>query len=189
MVFYLTREEVKSMFDASDNLRNTILMRMLYWGPRISTIVGDKKNKLPGIHHGDIDFDAGEIKVLSKGKKERAIVMDKETLNMLKFFCQEKGIKRGRILKIHRTSAHRIIKKIAKRAGLERAPLISCHKWRHTFAIHALNRYHFLMKDGGKFNIALVCKQLGHADIITTWRFYAKYVTTDLKEAAGLMGN
>ena len=174
------------MFAASNNLRDTILMRKLYWGPRISTIVGDKKNNLPGIYYEHIDFDAKEVRVLSKGKKERTIIMDQETLNMLKFYCQGKGIKRGRVLKIHRTTAHRIIKKIARSARLERAKVISCHKWRHTFEINALNRYHFLMKDGGRFNIALVCKQLGHSDILITWRFYANYVTADLKEAAGL---
>ena len=103
---------------------------------------------------------------------------------MVKLYCDAKGIKRGKILNIHRTTAHRIIKRLAEKANLPRSNQISCHKWRHTFAIHALNRHHKLMKAGGRFNIALVSKQLGHSDITMTLKFYAKYVTSDMKEAA-----
>lgn len=184
MVFYLTVAEVEGMLNASEDLSHTILERVLYWGFRISEIVGDKKNKIPGIQYENIDFDSGEIKVILKGKEEITRIIDQETMNMIKLYCKAKNIKKGRILGMHRSTAHRIVKRLAAKAKLIRAEKISCHKWRHTFAIHALNRSHKLMRDGGRLNIALVSRQLGHADITTTLRFYAKYVTADLKEAA-----
>lgn len=199
MVFYLTLNEVEGMLGVAEivlnnaktekqtnkALRDIILMRILYWGYRVSEVVGDEHSGLPGIYYQHIDFKTGTIVVKQKGKDDLARIIDKETLNMIKLYCNLTKIKRGQILAMHRTTAWRILKRIARKAKLERADIISCHPFgRHTFAIHAVNRYHLFMKDGGRFDIKKVSKQLGHADIETTMKFYLPFVTEDLKEAA-----
>ena len=142
MVIYLTLEEVEGVLNVSETLRDTILLRILYWGFRVSEVVGDEKTGIPGIYYSDIDFEAGEIKVKQKGKRELTRIIDRETLSMIKLYCKEKRIKRGQILPMHRTTAWRILKRLAKKADLARAEEISCHPWgRHTSAIHALNRF------------------------------------------------
>lgn len=199
MVFYLTVEEVKAMFQVAEQALNAakthkqtlkalmivILLRILYWGFRVSEVVGDKTTGIPGIYYHDINFQEGVITVKQKGKKDLDRIVDQETLNMVKLYCNLAKIRKGQILPIHRSTAWRIIKRIAKKANLARAQQISCHNFgRHTFAIQAINHKHLLMKEGGKLILPMVSKQLGHSSTQVTMQFYMPFVTVDLQEAA-----
>ena len=199
MVFYLTVDEVKAMFRVAEQALNDaktekqtlkalmvlILLRILYWGFRVSEVVGDKDTRIPGIQYHDINFHEGIITVKQKGKKDLDRIIDQETMNMIKLYCNMAKIRNGQLLPIHRSTAWRNIKRIALKANLARAQKIRCHNFgRHTFGVHAANRKHLFMKGGGKFIMKMISKQLGHSSTRVTEDFYLPFVTEDLKEAA-----
>lgn len=150
-------------------LRDAAMLELIYSsGLRVSELIAVKL--------GDIHFDAGFIRVVGKGSKERVVPVNPHSLGQIRRYIEEE---RPSLLK-KRKSAYvfvtargkpmsrqrywQTIKAIGKKAGLELSP----HIMRHCFATHLL--------EGGA-DLRSVQKMLGHSDIAST-QIYTK-VTTD----------
>jgi len=162
-------EEVEALLAAAgadDNpraLRDRALLELLYGcGARISEAVG--------LDVDEIDMEAGTVRLVGKGSKERAVpigsyareavsaylVRGRPTLaehgqGVPALFLNARG---GRL---SRQSAWTVLRAAAERAGVHRK--VSPHTLRHSFATHLL--------DGGA-DVRVVQELLGHASVSTT---------------------
>lgn len=179
MVFYVTTSEMEVLLQGAKKLRDVLLLRLMYLGPRVSDIVGDGK-KARGLRYENIDWKESIAQLTTKGGSVNTIVIDPDTLNMLRLYCEEKGIKRGKIFNLSRQRVHQIIKDIVHEKGLREQ--ISAHKLRHGFAVGALDGVHLFIRK--PLNLRQVQMQLGHTSLEHTAK-YLKYTTSDRKAAFG----
>lgn len=177
----LSKSEVKSFLESSSSLepsdptaiRDFVMFELLYSsGLRVSELVSLKLE--------DINFEAGFLRVLGKGSKERVVPVNLRAIERIKSYMVRQ---RMEILK-HRRSPYlfvtnrarpmtrqrfwQTIKKTGRKLGIE----ISPHTMRHSFATHLL--------EGGA-DLRSLQKMLGHSDISTT-QIYTKVTTERLKE-------
>jgi integrase/recombinase XerD len=140
--------------------RNRAILLTLYAG-------GFRVAELCGLKWSDLQSrdTAGQITVFGKGGKTRTVLMPESVWNALQSL--RKDAQEGDPVFRSRKGGHldvsmiwRIIRKAAKRAGIEKA--VSCHWMRHAHASHALDR-------GAP--IHLVQATLGHSSIQTTGRY------------------
>jgi integrase/recombinase XerD len=173
----LSISEVMDLLQASFSektiLRDSAMLELLYSsGLRVSELV---KIKL-----GDIHFDAGFVRIMGKGAKERVVPVNTRALEKVKRYMEEE---RPETLKkrqspylfvtrigkpMSRQRFWQTLKAIGKQTGLE----ISPHTIRHCFATHLL--------EGGA-DLRSVQKMLGHSDISTT-QIYTKVTTDRIKK-------
>jgi integrase/recombinase XerD len=117
----------------------------------------------------NINLEAGFVRMVGKGSKERMVPMGSKALEVIKGYLSEA---RAKLLKnksssylflnsrgagLTRQGFWKIIKKYGKKAGIRKE--ITPHKLRHSFASHLL--------EGGA-DLRSVQVMLGHADISTT---------------------
>jgi integrase/recombinase XerD len=166
-------ELLQSSFPPKTILRDSAMLELLYSsGLRVSELV---KIKL-----GDVHFDAGFLRVLGKGAKERVVPANVRALEKVKRYMEEERpetlkkrqspylfvTRRGKPMS--RQRFWQTLKAIGKKAGLE----ISPHTIRHCFATHLL--------EGGA-DLRSVQKMLGHSDISTT-QIYTRVTTDRIKK-------
>ena len=169
----LSVSAVKGLLDARFSpktaLRDSSMLELLYSsGLRVSELISIKL--------GDIHFDAGFIRVLGKGSKERIVPVNQRALEKIRNYSEKErpGIlkkKQSPYLFVTRNGRSmtrqrfwQTLKAIGKQSGIELSP----HTIRHCFATHLL--------EGGA-DLRSLQKMLGHSDISTT-QIYTK-VTTD----------
>jgi integrase/recombinase XerD len=154
-------------------VRDFVMFELLYSsGLRVTELVLLKLE--------DINFEAGFLRVLGKGSKERIVPANIRAIEKLKQYI---GNERTEILKkkrspylfvtnrgkpMTRQRFWQTIKKLGRKLGLE----ISPHTMRHSFATHLL--------EGGA-DLRSLQKMLGHSDISTT-QIYTKVTTNRLKQ-------
>jgi integrase/recombinase XerD len=167
----LSFPEIERLLDAIDlstpeGARNRAMLELLYSsGLRVSELVSLKIN--------NIYFDAGFLRVVGKGNKERLVPMGRDAMKHLQIYLDQirgksphksaqKGFdatvflnRRGR--KLTRVMIFTIIKNLAKKIGLKKT--ISPHTFRHSFATHLI--------EGGA-DLRAVQEMLGHESITTT---------------------
>lgn len=163
---YLSVREIEQIIDSIDEKskegkRNKAIIELLYGcGLRISELINLKIS--------DIEFEAGFLKVLGKGNKQRLVplgecaskamqdyIESKEKLNNI---ASSKMLLVSRLGRIYsRVGLWKVIKNIIKKSGVTKK--ISPHTFRHSFATHLL--------EGGA-DLRIVQEMLGHADISTT---------------------
>jgi len=173
----LSVSDVKDLLDATFSpktaLRDSSMLELLYSsGLRVSELVNIKL--------GDIHFDAGFIRVLGKGSKERIVPVNLRALEKIKNYSEKE---RPEILKkkqspylfVTRTGRSmtrqrfwQTLKAVGKQSGIELSP----HTIRHCFATHLL--------EGGA-DLRSLQKMLGHSDISTT-QIYTKVTTDRIKK-------
>lgn len=180
----LSMGEIKEVLQTSDdsqaakgtlshkarNERNSAMIELLYSsGLRVSELVS--------LRLQDINFEAGFLRVIGKGSKERIVPMNQRASEKIRRYIHEFRplfLKKqrlsgyifvtGRGMPMTRQRFWQAIKAYGKQAGLD----ISPHTMRHSFATHLL--------EGGA-DLRSLQKMLGHSDISTT-QIYTK-VTTD----------
>ena len=183
----LSEREVEELLTASvgddaRSLRDRAMLEVLYaTGVRISELIQ--------LSFGDVDFDAGLMRVFGKGSKERIVPIGRYALDALADWEGERGrptfvpirwssrddanavflSSRGR--RMNRQGAWVAIHAVAERAGL--ADRVSPHVLRHSFATHLL---------GHGADIRVVQDLLGHASITTT-QVYTKVLPEHLFRA------
>ena len=163
----LTRDEVDLLLSqpnisTSLGLRDKAMLELLYaTGLRVSELIG-----LNLIH---INLEAGYVRTVGKGFKERMVPMGekaKDTLNayisggrpmLLKGRNPSRLFLNSRGRPISRQGFWKIIKRYGIMAGIKKK--ITPHRLRHSFATHLL--------EGGA-DLRSVQVMLGHADISTT---------------------
>lgn len=159
--------EVETLLAAPDRsqplgLRDAAMVEVLYaTGLRVSELVG--------LRLGDLHLDAGYLRCVGKGSKERVIPMGREAYSTLKKYLERArsdlvgdGRTEALFLNHHgraltRQGFWKILKKHGRQAGI-RKPL-SPHTLRHSFATH-------LLEHGADLRSIQI--MLGHADISTT---------------------
>ncbi|MCB2183656.1 MAG: site-specific tyrosine recombinase XerD [Desulfobulbaceae bacterium] len=164
---HLSVDEVTLLLQGQDGntllgIRNTAMLHLLYaTGMRVSELVN-----LPVMA---VNLEAGFVRVLGKGRKERLIPFGEETKDKIQLYLQDcrrkllQGKKSNSLFITNRGKAMtrlrfwQIIKDTAYRAGIDKK--ISPHMLRHSFATH-------LLEHGA--DLRSVQLMLGHSDISTT---------------------
>ena len=153
---YLRDEDVKIMYDKCKNVRDKLILELLFvTGIRVSELVNIKIN--------DINFNNREIKILGKGSKERIVIFSNNCLNNINDYLSSRNKVSNYLIinkdgnKISTTSIRNILNKIKLISGVRAK--ITPHMLRHTFATDMLN-------NGA--DLVSVKKLLGHESLDTT---------------------
>ena len=165
----LSRDEVRSLFDACKNLRDRAMLMTAYGsGIRVSEVAALKVS--------DIDSENMQIFVRNgKGGKDRFAILSEENLKILRRYWKEyrpkewlfqsiSNNRRGKGCHISSRGVQEVLVYAKEKAGI--AKKVNFHTLRHTFATH-------LLEDG--VSIYVIKQLLGHADISTT-SFYCHLV-------------
>ncbi len=164
----LSESEVENLLaapspDKPAGLRDKAMLELLYaCGLRVSELVGLETSQL--------FLDAGYLRVVGKGSKERLVPIGEQAAEWVQRYFEEGrpallakhgGCKavfvgnRGRALT--RQAFWYALKKLARKAGIVKP--LSPHTLRHAFATHLLNH---------GANLRVVQMLLGHSDLSTT---------------------
>lgn len=156
----LSELEVQTMIALETDLRNRLILRLLYSG-------GFRVSELSGLTWKDLKErgESGQVTVFGKGRKTRTVLLKADVWAELVKLRGDRGSddpvfqsrKGGHI---NRHQLWRIVSAAAKRAGIEGK--VSPHWLRHAHASHSLDR-------GAP--IHLVQQTLGHESVATTSRY------------------
>ena len=147
----LSEDEVKQLYFCASTERDRVMIRTAY-------LLGLRIHELLALHWDDF-FNGGKmIKVIGKGSKERFVSVPETLLSDLKSLDTDGFIFQNYLgQKMTAVAAHKILKKIIDRAGLNKD--ISWHWFRHSCASHSL-------KNGA--SLESVRRKLGHSSIAIT---------------------
>jgi len=164
----LSEAQVDALLEAPNTettlgLRDRAMLETLYaTGLRVSELVGLKLAQL--------SLDAGVVRVLGKGRKERMVPLGEEAISWLGRYLSGARARlagrakidavflTGRRGPLTRQAFWQLVKRHGVKAGIARASL-SPHVLRHAFATHLLNH---------GADLRVVQLLLGHSDITTT---------------------
>lgn len=155
--------------------RDRAMIELLYaTGLRVSELVG--------LRLADLDLDAGVVRVIGKGNKQRLVPMGRSAIASVEQYIsgQRLTLLNGRIsadlfvtargARMTRQGFWKLLRGHGRVAGLQRP--VSPHVLRHTFATHLL--------EGGA-DLRSVQSMLGHTDIGTT-QIYTHVVRSRLQQ-------
>lgn len=164
----LSIEEVEDLLRVCDlhqmqGMRDRAILELIYaTGLRVSEAVNLKVQ--------NVNFDAGFLRCIGKGSKERIVPLGREAIISVKRYLEKvrpklaKNANDDSILflsrlgkRISRQSFWKLIKYYARKARLKKE--LKPHTLRHSFATHLLSR---------GADLRSVQEMLGHADISTT---------------------
>ncbi len=127
---------------------------------------GARLSELAGINVGDIEWEAGVVRLSGKGRKERIVPIGSKALSAIRAYCEAFGVRRTGPLFVGesgRRLSSRTIARIVTAAGRTAGePDTSPHTLRHSFATHLL--------EGGA-DLRAIQEMLGHASLATTQRY------------------
>jgi integrase/recombinase XerD len=163
----LDYHEVEQLLGAPDTttklgLRDKAMLEFMY-------ATGLRVSEVSHIKLGDVNFEAGFLRSVGKGNKERIVPVGKQAIEWIQRYLHEarssfaKADSLGEIFistrgkALSRKTIWTLIKKYSRRAGI--AKNITPHTLRHSFASH-------LLDNGG--DLRVIQEMLGHADISTT---------------------
>jgi integrase/recombinase XerD len=152
---YLTREELTRLLDACQEDYEKLIIGLLLTGVRVSELVN--------IRVSDIDIDKRSIRVVGKGNKERVVFFADWLVPLLKRYLRHNksewlfpsGLNPDQ--HIHYVTVERTLKKIVKRAGINKK--VTPHVLRHTFATLSL---------ASGLDIREIQELLGHSSLSST---------------------
>lgn len=154
----LTKDEIQSLFDACDNLRDKCILMTLYGaGLRISEVAGLKVT--------DIDSKKMQLFIRNaKGSKDRYALLSQANLEILRVYWKSYRPKEWLFYSRVNTGTHitskavqNIFHKYIEKANISKK--VTVHSLRHSFATH-------LLESG--ISIFHIKQLLGHSDISST---------------------
>ena len=165
---HVSEAQVEALLAAPDTrtslgLRDRAMLETLY-------ATGLRVSELTGLKLAQVAHDAGVVRVIGKGSKERLVPMGEEAVAWITRYLREirpalaGASKRDELFltqrhgPLTRQAFWALVKRYAVRAGIPAASL-SPHVLRHAFATHLLNH---------GADLRVVQLLLGHADITTT---------------------
>ena len=174
---FFTPEQVEAMIESCDNLRDRVLIRLLWrTGCRISEIVRPGKDRAPilGLRVDDILWDRNTIIIRHakrKGNPPRMINIDSGTLAMVRDYLERRPVESEFVIPISRQMGYLIVRHAAERIGIESVgdPLVSKrrhphpHHLRHSFAVQSVKA-----TQGNYGDLMKLRDHLGHVSIATT---------------------
>lgn len=176
----LSEEQVEALLAAPDigtplGLRDRAMLEVIYAsGLRVSELIG--------LQLSHVNFQAGVLRVIGKGDKERLVPMGEEAHAWLERYLREArpqlgGTRRDETLFLNargggmtRQAFWQIVKRYAAAAQIHTK--LSPHTLRHAFATHLLNH---------GADLRVVQMLLGHADLSTT-QIYTQVARERLKQ-------
>lgn len=184
---HLSLEEVSKLLDSADQglpylrdpeqalrLRDSAMVYLLY-------ATGLRVSELCGLQLGQVDLDAGYLRVKGKGEKERIVPFAQAAGQRIQIWLQagRPGLKpltdhlflNPRGLALSRQSFWKTLGQIAIQAGI--TTHLSPHGLRHSFATHLLQ---------AGMSLRSVQMLLGHSDVSTT-QIYTHLSPEHLKQA------
>jgi len=187
---YLKKEEWQALKESIDNVRDKIIINLLYSsGVRVAELCLMKIE--------EVDFSNGFIRIPkenTKTKQSRTVRIGKEVLSDLKALLRLEKRKKSYLFRSRQGKQlttrriEQIIHEYAERAGIQKVyaydkknrPLytVSPHTLRHTHIVHALL---------DKVPITAVQKQVGHKRLTTT-QIYSDLAPEQVKEAYDKVG-
>ena len=162
---YLEKSQVDRILDAARmcNCRDYLIIRILWRaGLRVSELVN--------IRPRDIEANNQVINIIkAKRGKQRRIVLDGETINMLsEYVLQQKLLEDQPIFGITTRQVENIVKKYGSVVNVDVHP----HMFRHSYAIH-------LVRSG--MDLRRVQLLLGHSSLNVT-QVYLQFNDNDIRE-------
>ncbi|MDI9569754.1 MAG: site-specific tyrosine recombinase XerD [Pseudomonadota bacterium] len=148
--------------DGPAAMRDSAILELFY-------ATGLRVTELVELTVHSVDWQAGFLVVMGKGRKERVAPMSRTACDLLRRYMEEaRGIllkgRKGNSLFVNKSGGRftrqgiwKLVKKYARAAGME--DKVHPHTFRHTYATHLL--------EGGA-DLRAVQVMLGHADIATT---------------------
>lgn len=173
---FMTEEEVAKLIESAFardeddelGLRNRAILETFYSsGLRISELVS--------LSLDDVDFIAGIVKALGKGRKERVVPIGEAALGAIRKYLDKRKKQSSALFlnkngkRISTRGVRDVVEKYLKSAGIGHG--VSPHTFRHSFATHLLNR---------GADLRTVQELLGHANLSTT-QIYTHLTTDRLK--------
>lgn len=163
-IFALKEDDVKRLLNVTvigkykvlqKSNRNKLLVRLLL-------VTGLRVAELAALKVEDIDFQEGAIYVwCGKGKKQRTVLADSETLELLRKYCQNKDLKQS-LIGLHTRMISKVVKQHAVTAGVKWAEYVSPHRLRDTFAVQ-------WVKHQG--DLESLRRLLGHSSLAMTQKY------------------
>lgn len=164
----LTNEEVLLLFRSCRDMRQSLVLHILYE-------TGIRSLELCRLRPEQFDKHESTIVIRnSKGQKTRTVEYGHHLRTVLINYCKVRGgLPKNTLIDSYKETnvpltirgIQFIVKEVARRSGIKKS--ISPHTFRHTFAVHYLNR-------GG--SIFRLQKLMGH-EYITTTLHYLKYAS------------
>jgi len=168
----LNKEEIKSLFDVTLNLKHRFLLMVLYY-------TGIRLNEVVNLCWEDFDFERKTIHLkITKGTKDRVIFLHKNIEDLIQNFgLRKEGLvfQSNLAKKYNLRSVQMIVRQAAQRAGIKKR--VTPHTLRHSFATH-------LLEAGA--DIRSIQQLLGHKDLKTT-QIYTHVANRDIKRLAELL--
>lgn len=174
----LTREEVKALLEACDNLRDKAILSTMYGA-------GLRLNEVACLKVEDIDSAKMQIYIREgKGGKDRYALLSQTNLEWLRAYWKEYRPKEWLFYSRNHTGTHitsRAIQNIFHKYQTiaEIKKQVTCHTLRHSFATH-------LLEDG--IGIYQIKQLLGHADIKSSCFYLHLMKISDLNASSPLDG-
>tara|TARA_R110002049_G_scaffold308704_1_gene513545 strand:- start:6139 stop:7278 length:1140 start_codon:yes stop_codon:yes gene_type:complete len=165
----LSKIEVKSLLDATKNLKHKTLLSLVY-------SAGLRIGEALSLTIKDVDFERGLIHIKSaKGRKDRYTLLSRNLIPILQSYMNHYNPKNhlfeGRMGNLYtQVSARQVIKKSLSNAGIKKYATL--HTLRHSFATH-------LLENGT--DIRYIQELLGHNSPKTTM-IYTHISTTNLRD-------
>ena len=163
---YFTPEEVHRVLDLCEHKRDHLLLNFLWQtGARVSEVIG--------VHISDIDFYAGNVKMITLKRKKpyyRYVPLN-QLKGELADYLLEKGLARNDLIfPITRQRVFEIVQKAVLDAGYDKERAHP-HTFRHSFAVNCILQ---------NIPLIVVQKWLGHSSIQSTM-VYLKVRAEDTK--------
>jgi len=162
---YLKREEWEQLRASIDNVRDKLIIQILY-----ST--GMRVGELSKLKIEEMDFEERFVWIPwenTKTKTTRTVYIPQETLNDIKAYLRLTRRKKGSLFGLTKRRIQQLLKKYSDKSGVK----ASAHTLRHSHVVHALL---------DKVPITAVQKQVGHK-LLTTTQVYSDLAPEQVREA------
>ncbi len=170
-----TEPELRALLAAAEaNIRDKAIVSLFIDS-------GIRLGELAGIKMGNLDIDAGWVKVMGKGRKERIVPFQSDAAQCLELYVAAKRQNAGKDdflfltedgLPLSKRGVQSLLVRLGKKAGVQER--LSPHKLRHSFATLGSNY---------GANLEQLRIILGHSDIKTTSDSYLNLRDGDVKRA------